>query len=450
MAPKWFNCRVVKAGLAAAIVLACGLFLTGCRSPRTIMVFAPHEDDEAICCSGVIHDAVLHGDTVKLVMVTTGDYNGDKQTARDRLDQTIAAMSMLGLSKDHILYFGYADATVLAPAYLDPSGTFASWDGKIQETYGFPDINMPDYHSTVFKKPGRYNRADISSDIYDVLNRYRPQHIYIPSPIERHEDHAVTGLLAIEAVLQLKKVTDYAPVIHEYMIYKQGLPQTPINPTASVDNSEAGMDNTPYAWALRESVAVSPEMTQPFTSTNNLKYNALRAYGSNTWDWFDRFIRTDEVFWPRYMTNKAFSAAVTASSENASTGQSAAKVIDGVILGHPYMTTYTDATGKIFDFYLYDKEWATAGELDKAWIRLDWPAPQTISRVVLYDRPNTTERILAATLSFSDGTTESVGSLPNNGSAYQVDFPSRTVSWVQLTVDQADGVNIGLSEFEVF
>jgi LmbE family N-acetylglucosaminyl deacetylase len=456
MATKWLNCHAAKVGLAAAVVLACGLFLTGWtdsgrRNHVDLMVFAPHEDDEAFCCSGVIRNAVLRGETVKLVMVTNGDFNGGENKARERLTQTISAMRMLGLTKSDILYFGYADRTVLGDAYQDSTHTaiFTSTDGKTQQTYGFPEMDMTDYHYTVFHSHGNYNREDLFKDFYAVLERYRPRHIYMPSPLERHPDHSVTGLLTIEALLQLRKVIGYTPTIHEYMLYYRWVPQTrsPDDPTAFINNTE---DQTPeinpYAWDLRESVAVPSEMRLPFppTSILNLKYNVLRAYGENTSDPLDnRFIRADEVFWERDMANIAFSATVTASSQNADTKQYAANVVDGVIMGSPLRN---DA------FELYDKEWATLGQRGGAWIRLTWPTPQAISRVVLYDRPNTNDHIQRATLTFSDGSSVPIAALPNNGSAREVYFPARTVSWVKLTVDEVDvsSINIGLSEFEVF
>ena len=43
---------------------------------KTVVVFAPHPDDEALCCSGVIYAAKAAGNTVKVVVVTNGDFYG--------------------------------------------------------------------------------------------------------------------------------------------------------------------------------------------------------------------------------------------------------------------------------------------------------------------------------------------------------------------------------------
>ena len=105
--------------------------------------------------------------------------------------------------------------------------------------------------------------------------------------------------------------------------------------------------------------------------------------------------------------NIAPSATVTASSESAQTGQTAAKAVDGVIDGCP---------GD------YTKEWATLGQGAGAWLKLTWSSNYVVDKVVLYDRPNGNDQILSATLSFSDGSTVQVGALNNSGAGVEVDF----------------------------
>jgi hypothetical protein len=133
--------------------------------------------------------------------------------------------------------------------------------------------------------------------------------------------------------------------------------------------------------------------------------------------------------------NLASRAVVTVSSQNTSTGQLGIKAIDGIVAGWP---------GD------YTKEWATLHQLAGAWIRLTWSAPVAVSEVSLYDRPNTTDNVLAGRLLFSDGSVVAVGSLPANGSERRLAFPGRTVTWVEFRIDQAAGSNIGLAELRVF
>jgi LmbE family N-acetylglucosaminyl deacetylase len=135
--------------------------------------------------------------------------------------------------------------------------------------------------------------------------------------------------------------------------------------------------------------------------------------------------------------NIAPQATVLASSQNSADSQLAIKAVDGVISGYP---------GD------YTREWATQGQRVDAWIELRWAAPMVISRVVLYDRPNSNDHITGATLTFSDGSSVTVPALNNNGTASFVNFAPKTVISIRLTTTSvaAASENIGLSEFEVF
>jgi LmbE family N-acetylglucosaminyl deacetylase len=133
----------------------------------------------------------------------------------------------------------------------------------------------------------------------------------------------------------------------------------------------------------------------------------------------------------------ALAATVVASSENVTTGQTAAKAIDGVVDGYPGDFT---------------KEWAGVDQGVGAWIELTWSTPQTVNDIVLYDRPNLNDQVLAGTLSFSDGGTMVVGALDNSGGPNEIQFASRQITSVRFTVTQVSATtsNIGLAEFQVY
>lgn len=136
-------------------------------------------------------------------------------------------------------------------------------------------------------------------------------------------------------------------------------------------------------------------------------------------------------------SNLAATATVTASSQNTASGQGAAKAVDGSTLGYP-----ADAT----------REWATVGGKAGSWLQLTWASAITIDRVVLYDRPNTDDRITGGTLTFSDGSSVPVTTLSNSGGATTFTFAARTVTSVRLTVKSVSSTthNVGLAEFEAW
>jgi len=101
-------------------------------------------------------------------------------------------------------------------------------------------------------------------------------------------------------------------------------------------------------------------------------------------------------------------------------------------------------------------EWACKGDtrfygyIKYPWIKLEWPQEQTITKVILYDRPTEQEHIAGGILEFSDGSKERVLMIPNDGSPKAVSFPPKHVSWIRFTVTDGLGKNLGLSEIEVY
>jgi hypothetical protein len=134
------------------------------------------------------------------------------------------------------------------------------------------------------------------------------------------------------------------------------------------------------------------------------------------------------------ITNVARLATVTVSSENTDTGQLGINAIDGTVAETPRDVS----------------EWASRGAPDGAWIKLTWPSQVEVWEVVLYDRPHLRHNIRGGLLLFSDGSQINVGTLPNDGAPFRLEFDPRTVTWIQFKVTISTGGNPGLQEFEVF
>jgi len=128
------------------------------------------------------------------------------------------------------------------------------------------------------------------------------------------------------------------------------------------------------------------------------------------------------------------------------TGQTAEKVIDGVVDGMLRVspTVFGDSS----------KEWKINGETDVgAWIELQWAAPVRIDRVLLYDRVSCKAHITGGLLTFSDNTTVAVGALENIGTATEVVFSPRFTASLRFTITAMDPTSTweaGLAEIEVY
>ena len=136
-------------------------------------------------------------------------------------------------------------------------------------------------------------------------------------------------------------------------------------------------------------------------------------------------------------SNVARNATATASSSNSVDEQTPDKAIDGVLEGYPQ-----NQFG----------EWASQSEGLDAWLQLAWNTPQVVNRVTLYDRPNSDDQVLAGTLSFSDNSSISVGTLDNLGAGTEIDFSARQITWLRFTVTEVSPTthNIGLEEIQVW
>ena len=84
------------------------------------------------------------------------------------------------------------------------------------------------------------------------------------------------------------------------------------------------------------------------------------------------------------------------------------------------------------------------------WVQLDWEQPQSINRIVFYDRPNSKEHIAGGKLLFSDGSMIWVNQLANDGSGKAINFDSKTVTWIRFVVTDGTGSDLGFSEIEIF
>ncbi len=191
--------------------------------------------------------------------------------------------------------------------------------------------------------------------------------------------------------------------------------------------------STPAAVTLSGASSAQPTFTASVVGTYTFRLVVSDGQASSTPD--EVKVAVGDA--PPVAANLAGKATATASSQNSTTQQTAAKAIDGFAVGYP-----TDAT----------KEWATVGGGAGSWLKLVWPAPVTVNKVVLYDRPNNSDRVTGATLEFSDGSTVATGSLVNAGTATTVTFAARTITSLNLNITSVASTNqnVGLAEIEVW
>jgi len=169
----------------------------------TVLVVAPHPDDESLCCGGLIHAARSAGARVAIVWITNGDgFKWDAMVvekklrpragayldlARRREAEARNAGGLLGVEPDSLMFLGYPDRGVLR-LLLDYYHPDTPWRSK------FTGANAVVYEDAV--DPGAAYRGDnLVKDFNSVLDRVKPTLVLAPSPQDTHPDHRGTGLL---------------------------------------------------------------------------------------------------------------------------------------------------------------------------------------------------------------------------------------------------------------
>ena len=130
--------------------------------------------------------------------------------------------------------------------------------------------------------------------------------------------------------------------------------------------------------------------------------------------------------------------ATSAKVEVSSTSTKPEALIDSVAQGYPQNQ---------------QSEWVSKKEKAGAHVKLKWDKPIIIEEVWLYDRPNAADQVINAWINFSDGTSELVTQLPNDGSApFKLNFPEKIITWMEIIVTKVSPTtnSIGFSEIAVF
>jgi len=179
-----------------------------------LLVIAPHSDDEAIGCTGVMLRAIARGERGGVVEVTAGDGFPKAAAAAARKDaaalapqdfidlatlrqqHTLAAVPKLGVRIADIHFLGYPDGGLKAIDRLPHGEIYRQPFTEKKATYG---TVAADYHTRRHGRPAEYGRAAIVGDLREIIADARPREIYVTSEIDTHADHSALFRLTREA-----------------------------------------------------------------------------------------------------------------------------------------------------------------------------------------------------------------------------------------------------------
>ncbi|SCV68200.1 BQ2448_321 [Microbotryum intermedium] len=214
-------------------------------------------------------------------------------------------------------------------------------------------------------------------------------------------------------------------------------------PIPSLPNNGAGLT---INFARKTTTKVTLRVTKVSTSTSNIGLMEWQMYFVTATPTTTTTSMTKTptasavpVSTPSSGVDIALSGVATASTGAA--GQGPERANDGIIGG------YTEnGLGNSF------AEWSTIRQGFGAFLTITWTSPIFINQFVLYDRPNLSDQITGAIVTFSDGSTVNIPALANAGTATTINFAGRSTTSVTLTVTSVSPTteNVGLSEWQIY
>ncbi len=164
----------------------------------TVVVFAPHSDDETVGAGGLIYDSLKNGAKVIVVLITNGDghtfstmedFRKVYPTAQNYIDsgtvrqkESINALKSLGLDEKNIVFLGYPDHGIKE---------LYSTNWKVPYQSPYTKQSSSPYSNSQTKKVA-YTGDNLENDIIKVLEDYNPTIVVAPYKYDIHRDHAAT------------------------------------------------------------------------------------------------------------------------------------------------------------------------------------------------------------------------------------------------------------------
>ena len=295
--------------IAFVLVLLVLLLASATDTPRaradatghTVLIVAPHPDDDILYGAGIASSALARGDTVKILYMTNGDYYSGAIGGLSRQGAAVRAQTQyIGTTESDLLFLGYPDGglSALLASYQDPDSVYVNSFGQ-SVTYGVHGLGSTDYHAYRFGSHATYNAANVYQDLDAVLAAYRPDDVYTTGPFDAHADHRATYQFIKTALMRrMAGDSSYAPRLHTTIVHWQDDSSWPAaaDPQTNMTEPPGLLSATGLSWGSRESHVVPVAMQNPDLSQNP-KYLALDEHSGGSPDYLGWFVHRDEIFW---------------------------------------------------------------------------------------------------------------------------------------------------------
>jgi LmbE family N-acetylglucosaminyl deacetylase len=214
-APGTYSLKLTLAGRDGAAKAQLATDFAVNALPASIMVIAPHEDDER-SYAGLIRAAVEAEIPIRVVVLTGGDVgeceryyykpcgpNEAREFGQVRMEETAEALEHLGLTRDKLFILGLPDG-----------GSGEIWFRHIKPNDPFLSIYLASDHTpyTDVVKPNLpFARDAVLTELERLIADFHPALIATAHPDERHVDHRTTAWFTVKACQDLLRQKQISP-----------------------------------------------------------------------------------------------------------------------------------------------------------------------------------------------------------------------------------------------
>lgn len=213
MKPKRHGTSCVRHRRRRLSFLALALSLLAAAAPAepmvepgsrdSVLVIAPHPDDESLCCAGLLQRAARRGARRAIVWLTSGDgfeldamviekhlepgTQGLLGLAEKRMREARTAAGLLSVPDDAQVFLGYPDrglSQMLQQNYVTP------YRSRYTAASHVP-------YAQALAPGSEYTGRNLERDVRQLLDRLQPTLVLAPSPLDRHPDHRAAGVLLL-------------------------------------------------------------------------------------------------------------------------------------------------------------------------------------------------------------------------------------------------------------
>jgi LmbE family N-acetylglucosaminyl deacetylase len=202
-------------------------------SVNSLLVVAPHPDDEALGAGGLIQSALAQGIQVHVVVVTNGDGQEIAPAAlgmnmipntsdfiaigKRRQMESLAALQKLGLPASSAIYLSYPDRGT-KPMWL------ANWNTDCPYYSTYTKTTRSPYPRT-YNPNATYCGWDVLKDMRSIIESYKPEIVVISHPDDLHPDHlAVSNFTRMAIALENQVNPSYLPDLLGYIVHYANFP----------------------------------------------------------------------------------------------------------------------------------------------------------------------------------------------------------------------------------